>query len=177
MALCISSLTRTSQYLVPQRDLRHLPHIEHAVYSQYNQVQIVSVQCSQSSDDRLPGFPGRHTHEPARKELQLPWCFENAVQSGASHLERWQVVVTVQLNECLADRPADAFELVDRDISPRHHEHDAHHAWSLFDGNEGGIALRHFQLHYVLKSLIHMYTPCEKKKWPARAPTFRVPPI
>src|SRR5664280_3341145 len=101
MALCISSLTRTSQYLVPQRDLRHLPHIEHAVYAQYSHVQTVSLQCSQSSDDRLPGFPGRHTHEPARKELQLPWCFENAVQSGASHLERWQVVVTVQLNDCL----------------------------------------------------------------------------
>src|SRR5450756_3114372 len=99
MALWISSLTRTSQFLVPQRDLRHLPHIDHAVYAEHRHVQAVPVRCSQSSDDRLPGLPGRQAHEPAGEELQLPRRLENAVQSGACHLECRQIVVAIQLNE------------------------------------------------------------------------------
>src|SRR5664279_4274100 len=133
MALWSSSLIRTSQYLVPQRDLRHLPHIERAVYTEHHHVQAVPTQCSQRSDDRLPGFPGRHAHEPAGEELQLPRRLENAVQSGACHLERRQIIVAIQLNERMTDRPADALKLIDRDVSPWRHEHNARHARSVLD--------------------------------------------
>src|SRR5450759_1467152 len=155
MALWISSLTCTSQYLVPQRDLRHLPHIEHTVYAEHSHVQTVPAQCSQNSDDRLPGLLGHHAHEPAGEELQFPRRLENAVQSGACHLERRKIIVAIQLNERMTDRPADALELVDRDVSPRRHKHDAHHARSVLDGDERGIALRHFQQHNILKPRIH----------------------
>src|SRR5450830_1460746 len=158
MALWSSSLIRTSQYLVPQRDLRHLPHIERAVYTEHSHVQAVPAQCSQRSNDRVPGLLellGRHAHEPPGEELQLPRRLENAVQSGACHLERRQIVVAIQLNERMTDRPADTLEVIDRDISPRRHEYDARHARSVLDGDERSIALRHFQQHNILKPRIH----------------------
>src|SRR5450756_253123 len=172
MALWISSLTRTSQYLVPQRDLRHLPHIEHAVYAKHRHVQAVSVRCSQSPDDWLPGLPGRHAHEPAGEELQLPRRLENAVQSRACHLERRKIIVAIQLNERMTDRPADALELVDRDVSPRRHEHDARHARSVLDGNERRIALRHFQQHNILKPRIHTSLHVKQKSGSLARPLF-----
>src|SRR5450756_145992 len=175
MALWISSLTRTSQYLVPQRDLRHLPHIEHAVYAEHSHVQAVPARCSQRSDDRLPGLLellGHHAHEPAGEELQFPRRLENAVQSGACHLERRKIIVAIQLNERMTDRPADALELVDRDVSPRRHEHDAHHARSVLDGDERGIALRYSQQHNILKPRVHTSLHVKQKSGSLARPLF-----
>src|SRR5450756_718988 len=172
MALWISSLTRTSQYLVPQRDLRHLTHIERSVYAEHRHVQSAPVRCSQSSDDRLPGLLGRHTHEPASEELHLPRRLENTVQSRACHLERRQIVIAVQLNERMADRPADTLELIDRDVSPWLHEHDAYHARSVLDGDERGIAPRHFQLHNIRKPRVHTSLPVKQKSGSLARPLF-----